>query len=834
MTNNKLSHIDNQTKVFEKKNKDDFSRSKKQVRPKRTSIKITAIYLVLGILWILISDSILEEIITEHQLLRTIETFKGIAFVVITGIILYYLIYRKLFALKRAIDNMYMAYEELSETHAERVGVEEELRQQFDELEKHRDALEKSEQRYQLAVAGANDGIWDCDVQKNSYFFSIKWKRAFGYTEEEIGSNFEAWKSLIHPDDCESSVQKIKEYMVSGEGIYENTYRLRCKDGSYRWILSRGQAVWDDQGRAIRIAGSHTDITEQVHMQEQLRQEKELQEEIFKSAAILIITWGIDGTIINFNEHAQKVTGYTLHEAIGERWCDLLLPKENKNDLKDIYKRLMDGERLKNYEKQIYCKDGTYVDVQWDNNTLYNRDGSIVAFISIGTDITEQKEMQRRLYELAYYDSLTGLPNRVQFEKKVTRLLEKNKRTGSQFALLYIDVDNFKHVNDTLGHAAGDVLLRHMASVLKKQVESTDIIARLSGDEFAVIFTNITYRQDLDEKLVRLQEQLSQPWHLEGQEFFITVSIGIAIYPEHGEDMAELLKKADAAVFNVKDTGKGLYRYYTKEMQLKTQYYIDMDKQLRYGIKNKEFELYYQPQIDLTTGKIVGLEALIRWVHPIKGLVPPDEFIPFAEEAGYIIDIGDWVVKTACEQQKKWQQQGLDPIKISINLSGKRFTHMNFVCHLIDILEETKVQKDFIEFEVTETVIMTNLAGAFHMLEKLKELGVKLALDDFGTGYSSLNYLKQLPIDTIKIDRSFIKTIQQKKNHEAIAKAIINLAHDLQLKIVAEGIENEQQVDFLKQNLCDLGQGYLFSKPLDEENMTLLLKQKKEQNMLGF
>jgi len=679
---------------------DNFSDLKKTIHPESEALKIAGLYFLIGVLWILLSDRILGILITDTDMIKEFQLYKGWVYVGITGLIFYRIIKRRISLYSEAIHRAFKSYEELNALHEELIATDEEMLQQYDEIGKHRDALMVSNQRYSLVVEGANDGLWDWDLINETYFFSLKHKGVFGYAPEELENTFEAWKSLFHPEDLKEALEKVAAYLENPkEGIYENIYRIRCKNGEYRWILSRGKAVWED-GKAIRIAGSHTDIT-------------------------------------------------------------------------------------------------------------------------------EQQNLQNKLHTMAYYDTLTGLYNKEMLKEEMEKLLREAEIEKKKMALIYLDIDNFKHINDILGHEIGDKMITYIANILSHQVKAPNLVARLGGDEFAVVLGEIKTIEDVLQEIEKFSSYLRRPWNLNKQEFFISTSIGVALYPDHGKTLATLMQNADTAMFHIKENGRDGVGIYAPYMTEKTLDYIQMSSQLRYGIHNEEFTVYYQPQIDLKTNEVIGTEALIRWLHPKKGFIPPNDFIPFAETTGYITEIEKWVFKTVVEQKVKWQKEGYDNFKVSVNLSSKMLTHPQLLAYIKKILDEYNISGDHIEMEVTETAIIDNLEKATDVLKQLKELNITIALDDFGTGYSSLTYLQKLPIDILKIDRDFIKNIQDINDEAHILKLVIDLAHSLGLKVVAEGVETEAQLDYLRKNHCDIVQGYYFSKPLPEADIKTFLENRK-------
>ena len=805
---------------------DQFSgylEAKMELKPRAETLKIIVLYVLMGGLWILLSDRILGFMVKDPKKLIQLAIYKGWFYVALTGLIFYFIIYRKIALFKNAVDKIFEGFEELSSTHEELLAMDEELSYQFEEMEKHRNALIISDQRYELAVEGANDGIWDWDLQSGTYFFSLKWKSAFGYSNEEVPDRFDSWKQLLHSEDRDNVLKIMEEYLSSREGIYESTYRLKCRNGEYRWILSRGKGIWDRGGNAVRVAGSHTDITEYMLLQEHLYREKELYQNIIHGAAVFILGVDIEGRILEFNPFAEKLTGYTKNEVLGTKWFDVFIPEEKRKYTDEILQGVLSGEVIRNQENQVVTKDGRRIDILWNNNIFRDSKGTNLGIIAMGTDITERKAMERKLVSLAYYDGLTGLPNRQMFEKVLNEQIQQAEQDQRKLALLYLDLDNFKKINDTLGHHYGDKLLKNIADVLRATLKDTMSISRLSGDEFVVILSNVMDAAAFHHSISAIMEAINQVWMIEGHELYITSSVGISIYPDDGQDVHTLLKNADTAMYVAKENAKNSYTFYTPEMHEKSLNFLNMERDLRNALLNKEFVLYYQPLLNLETGKVTGVEALIRWFHPEKGMIPPNDFIPFAEESGAIVQIGEWVIHEACWQLKQWHDMGLPQINVAINLSAKQIRQKDLMDKITHITNEIGVSGKNLVFEVTENVALHDLKQSIHTLNMLRNMDIRVALDDFGTGYSSLNYLKKLPIDIIKIDKSFIQDITKHVDEKFIVKTIIDLAHNMDVIVTAEGIETEEQYNILRENGCDVGQGYLFSKPLPADAIESVL-----------
>ncbi len=436
----------------------------------------------------------------------------------------------------------------------------------------------------------------------------------------------------------------------------------------------------------------------------------------------------------------------------------------------------------------------------------------------------QRKLAEDQLRHIATHDSLTELPNRSLFNERLRHALHQGTRYSRGIAVMFIDIDRFKVVNDSLGHGAGDRLLQDSAKRLTECLRESDTVARLGGDEFVVMVENFTAPKDAIAVAQKVLTGLARPFFVDGQEFLMSASIGISTFPEDGKDADTLLKNADIAMYRAKDQGRNNYQFYSAQMNKHTFERLAMESSLRRAIERDEFLLYYQPKLDLRTGAIAGVEALIRWKHPDWGMVSPAQFIPLAEETGLIVQIGDWVLRSACDQSRKWREQGIPPMRVAVNLSARQFTQKTLVSDVAKIIAQSGLTPDCLELEITESLVMHNPEGAAETLHKLRAMGISLSIDDFGTGYSSLAYLKRFPLDCIKIDRSFIKDIPTEADDMAITKGVIALGHSLRLKVVAEGVETVEQRDFLRSNDCDEIQGYLFSKPLPAEEVTALLK----------
>ncbi|MEE9395982.1 MAG: EAL domain-containing protein [Methylococcales bacterium] len=481
---------------------------------------------------------------------------------------------------------------------------------------------------------------------------------------------------------------------------------------------------------------------------------------------------------------------------------------------------------------RIVLPDGAERSVHEQAEVLYSSDGKLLSMHGTLQDITERKKAEEQILTLAYYDTLTGLPNRQLFKEHVNRALVDAQKQGTKVALIYLDLDRFKRINDTLGHNAGDELLSQVAEHLSDSVRVTDTIAklqpneqsyssisRLGGDEFTILLAGLTHGKQAGQAASRILEHLSRPINIEGEELYVTGSLGIAVYPDDGTELGTLLKNADIAMYHAKDGGRNSYRFYSEHMNKRMREALAIETKLKKALELDQLILHFQPQINVLTGKVIGIEALVRWQHPDMGLVPPGQFIPVAEESGLILPIGEWVLETACSQLFNWQQAGFAPIRMSVNVSSHQFKQQNFFQSVRRALDTSGLDPRYLELELTETTVMDNVEQTIATLVALKETGLELAIDDFGTGYSSMSYLKQLPLDTLKIDRSFIKDITTDPGDAAIVKAIIALANNFNLTTVAEGVETEEQLTFLREQGCEHAQGFLISRPVSAEKI---------------
>lgn len=574
-------------------------------------------------------------------------------------------------------------------------------------------------------------------------------------------------------------------------------------------------------GEILGLIGISRDSTERERIENRLRQAAV----VFQNTGDSVIITDINSNIIAVNQAFTEVMGYTEDEVMGK---NANIIQSGKHD-EPYYKTMWDQLNTSGHWRgQIWNrhKSGQVVPGLLSINAVEDEAGSPTHYVGVFTDISDIKRAEDELHHLAHHDPLTGLPNRLLFGDRLSHTIEHAHRNRQQFALLFLDIDRFKYINDSLGHAMGDQLLQEIARRLQRCIRGSDTVARLGGDEYLIILDNIHDVSYANRIAMKITEAIAEPVELDDRSLRISASLGISLYPQDGDDPVTLTKHADTAMYRAKEEGRDRIRFYSPEMTTRAFQHLAMENNLRRALDNGEFELYYQPQIDLISQKIVGVEALLRWNAGERGIVGPDEFIPIAEDTGLILPIGEWVLTEACRQLNIWRQMEFDDLEMSINLSGIQLLGGDLTQCLAGILEScASLEQGKVTLELTESVLMEDADAALEVMDELKKLGLRLSIDDFGTGYSSMSYLKRFPVDELKIDRSFIKDILDNQNDRAIIEAILALGHSLGLKVVAEGAEDIHQVKLLQTLSCDRCQGFHFSKPLPAAEMTAMLEQ---------
>jgi diguanylate cyclase (GGDEF)-like protein/PAS domain S-box-containing protein len=544
--------------------------------------------------------------------------------------------------------------------------------------------------------------------------------------------------------------------------------------------------------------------------------------EFLEGANDLIFSVKPDGQFLYANRAWERALGYdraTLSEMSLEDVIDADMRLKCMAEIEKATK----GEKVEPLEGRLMTESGEAVDVEGTITCSFQNDEAGAVWV-ICRDISARKKAQEQLYFMAHHDQLTSLPNRLFFADRLRQAQALAKREKHQCGILYLDLDRFKIINDTLGHAVGDLLLQEVGKRLTSCVREVDTVARIGGDEFSVVLVNLNHLVDAEQVAAKILKTLAKPVQADEHEIFITTSIGISLYPNHDDNPEGLLKKADAAMYQAKAQGRNNYQIYDHSMDQDAERRMTLENGMRRAIEREEFRIFYQPKIDAASREITALEALIRWEHPDLGMLSPADFISLAEENGLIIPIGEWVMRRACQDNQQWQDEGLPKVRVAVNVSGYQLQTKNFVSSVATVLKETGLSGDCLEFEVTETVIMQNPEFAVSILTQLRDMGIHISIDDFGTGYSSLAHLKRFSVNTLKIDRTFVRDIEKNSTDAAITSAIISMGNSLDLKVIAEGVETEGQFDVLLEKNCDEMQGYLFSKPVPVEAVAALLR----------
>ena len=683
-----------------------------------------------------------------------------------------------------------------------------------------------SEARLGEAQRVANLCSWEFDLLTNRLWLSKAATDIFELDCDRKLESYEDLLALMHPDDREPL---DREYVLHQQlkRPYDMTVRFLFPGNRIKYIRARCETIYDEDDNPIRSIGTSQDVTREIEQEEHLRRTfeetkalKEYTEHIVENSPSYIVGIDPEGICVSVNDAGCRISGYTREEMIGTNIWQLNYPREKFSQVERLFRIFEISGSVKDYEMTLETKSGESRDMSWTSINRYDDDGNLLEIIGVGQDITELKRSQAELENLAHHDPLTGLPNRLYLSIRLELALDRAKRRSTSGAVLFLDLDHFKNINDSLGHYAGDDLLMQAATRLRRCVRQEDTVARIGGDEFTLLLEDINSTTHATRAAEKIIEAFNKPFKLQGRELHITPSIGISMYPRDGESIDVLLRNADAAMYDAKERGRNAYAVYTEALTSEALERMQLEQNLRKALQNDEFKLCYQPQIDMRTGDVIGAESLIRWHHPEKGLIPPNLFIPLAEENGLILPIGAWVLHEACRQAKIWLDAGLLLHRMAVNIAGPQISRGNLVAQCKEALAISGLQPEHLELEVTEGFIMNEAEDAIETLEGLRDLGVSLSVDDFGTGYSSLAYLKRLPINKIKIDRSFVCDIPDDADDMAISRAVIALGDSLRLEVIAEGVETEEQRAFLLSEGCFKGQGYLFSKALPAEEFS--------------
>jgi diguanylate cyclase (GGDEF)-like protein/PAS domain S-box-containing protein len=672
-----------------------------------------------------------------------------------------------------------------------------------------------------VIIAKAGVGIYI--VQHGVFVYvSELYEKITGYTDIELSGKYSL--NNIYPEDRE----KVRNHAIvslKSENCEPYEYRFIKKNNELMWVLEMVTPIFYKGERAA--LGSFMDITDRKQMEQELTRSEEKYRSILENIQEAYFEVNLAGNFTFFNDSLCRMTGCSKEELTGSNYSQFSDKENSKNVFQTFNKVYNTGESTEGFDWLVIRKDGTKRYIEASISLRKDSSDKPVGFKGVIRDITERKRIEHELNHMATHDALTGLPNRLMFIQMLNQAILSAKRNKKQLAVLFIDLDRFKTINDSLGHEAGDILLQEIAKRFTQSLRAVDIVGRLGGDEFIILIEDFNNLNQVKKVAQKILATAIKPIVLMGEECRVTASIGISLCPKDGKDEQSLMKNADIAMYFAKEEGKNNYQFYSKNIHTTTNERLSIETNLRLALERREFYLNYQARLDFKTGEITGVEALLRWENTSLGSVTPSQFIPVAEETGLIVPIGRWVIKTACAQNVAWQRQGLPAVCMAVNLSLRQLMDYNLIEDIRSILKEVGMAPNLLELEITESMVMHNPARLVGVLTQIKEMGLRLAIDDFGTGYSSLAHIKHFPVDTLKVDRSFIRNLPQDSEDKAITEAIITMGKTLSLTVVAEGVETKEQQDFLREQVCDEMQGFYFSKPIAPDQFGDLLREHK-------
>jgi diguanylate cyclase (GGDEF)-like protein/PAS domain S-box-containing protein len=693
-----------------------------------------------------------------------------------------------------------------------------------------RGALQSSEERFRAMSDASPLGIFVSDAEGSCVYTNAAYHTISGLNlEETLGTN---WSMAIHPEDRE---RVLAEWRVAArdQAPFQTEFRFLQKDERIVWTRVNSAAMRDGK-KWFGLVQTVEDITERKAAefvlrtaQEALFEEKERAQVTLNSIGDAVLTTDLVGNVTYLNLVAESMTGWSHEEALGRPISEVfnILDSTTRLAAENPMLRAIAEDRTVGLASNcvLIRRDGFESPIEDSAAPIHNRDGRVAGGVIVFHDVSESRAMALEMAHLAQHDFLTGLPNRLLLTERFSHAIGLAQRHKKQVGLLFLDLDNFKHINDSLGHAIGDQLLQSVANRLVARVRATDTVCRQGGDEFVILLDEIGQPQDAAHVAETLRAALDVPHLIGGHELHTSLSIGISIFPDDGTDVDVLMQNADTAMYHAKTSGRNNYQFFRADMNIRAVRRRLVEGSLRRALKQEEFLLHYQPKIDLVSGTMTGAEALIRWQDPEHGLVYPAQFVPIAEQNGLIVPVGRWVLREACRQVQAWLDSGLRAVPVAVNISAVEFRHEAFLDGVALILKETGLAPRYLELELTESILMHDAESSAKVLEALKAMGVQLAIDDFGTGYSSLSYLKRFPIDTLKIDQSFMRDIATNADDATIVDAVIGMGRNLKQRVIAEGVETHEQLAFLQNRQCDVGQGFHFSHPLSAADFARLL-----------
>ncbi|MHB1061175.1 MAG: EAL domain-containing protein [Thiobacillus sp.] len=691
-------------------------------------------------------------------------------------------------------------------------------------------ALACSEERFRAMNDASPLGIFVSDAEGSCIYTNAAYQTISGLTlEQTLGTN---WSTAIHPEDRERVLAEWRD-AARGQAPFLTEFRFLQKDDSIVWTRVNSAAMFDGKksfGRVQTVEDISGRKSAELVLQEAeaaLFEEKERAQVTLNSIGDAVLTTDLSGKVTYLNPVAEAMTGWFCTEALGRPISEIftILDGTTRQAAANPMQRAMtDNETVGLGTNCVLVRrDGFESAIEDSAAPIHDRDGEVTGAVIVFRDVSESRAMALEMAHLAQHDFLTSLPNRLLLTERFSHTIRMAQRNTKQVGLMFLDLDNFKHINDSLGHAIGDQLLQSVANRLVACVRTTDTVCRQGGDEFVILLAEIGQPQDAAQVAETLRAALGMPHLIDGHELHVTLSIGISVFPDDGTNVDALMQNADTAMYHAKAGGRDNYQFFRADMNARAVRRLFVETSLRRALRQGEFLLHYQPKINLASGAMTGAEALIRWQDPDLGLVYPAQFVPIAEENGLIVPVGRWVLREACRQVQAWLDAGLPAVPVSVNISAVEFRHEGFVEGVALILKETGLAPHYLELELTESILMHDVESSTSMLEAFKAMGVQLAIDDFGTGYSSLSYLKRFPISTLKIDQSFVRDIATDADDASIVSAVIGMGKNLKQRVIAEGVETQAQLALLQARHCDEGQGYHFSHPVSAEDFARLL-----------
>lgn len=689
------------------------------------------------------------------------------------------------------------------------VHLEERVAQRSRELDQANQDLSKSQARLALALEASELGLWDWDLRTDEVHHT-QLERLFGIAQQGKPILLKHLRPRLHPDDVPVLKSTLIAHLKGRTEDYRVEYRIRHSDGRWLWVEDRGKAVERTPGgRVLRMLGTRRDITRVKEQEEQQR----LAATVFEAMSEGIVVLDPAFMVLAVNRAFTRITGYEPAACVGEPLLELPCSRDLRRQFPAIHQALL--ERGGWQGEVVEARHNGELYPQWlQLSAVLDEQGAVSRVVVFCSDLSSRRASEERLHYLTYHDELTGLGNRGLFRQRLHDACQRLRHNGRNLALLHIDLDRFKLLNDSFGHDAADQVLRQVAKRIGSALPEADTVARLSGNEFAVLFDAYTSLSSLIRVTTRLLSKIRAPLRVNEHELIITASIGISLLSDTSRDGMLLLNQADVAMKQAKRLGGDGFQFYTESMQADAHDRLQLESQLRRALELHQLEVFYQPKLGLGTDALEGVEALVRWRHPERGLIAPDAFIELAEETGQITAIGEFVLRTACRQAREWQRQGLGELRMSVNLSGQQLRYGNLISLVRQVLAESGLAPTLLELELTESQWLDNISAIHATFAQLRGMGVKLAIDDFGTGYSALSYLKQLPVDYVKLDQAFVRELGESTADAAITQAVITMAHGLGLKVTAEGVETAEQLRVLKGQGCDEVQGYLIGRPV--------------------